>query len=177
MSLLMASVGLSVAGSLLSSRSAGKEHLANAKAEARKAGKNNAQAEFSAMKQRQALPQRAAAVEEEALNAKAQVQQTEAADVAAAAVSAAASGTSGTSVDQTQQSIEGSAANVEKNIRSQRAAGLLQINQDFEDLYWEEDAKKYSVETRGGQSTGSMLAGAALAGMGAYVGGRMAGHK
>jgi len=170
-------MGLSVASSLLQSRSAGKKHLANAKAEARKAGKNNAQAEFSAMKQRQALPQRAAAVEEEALNAKAEVQQTEAADVAAATVEAAASGATGTSVTQTIQSVESSAANVEKNLRDQRKAGLLQINQDYEDLYWEADAKKYSVETRGGQSTGSALAGAALAGMGAYLGARTAGVK
>lgn len=172
MSLMMASVGLSVASSILGSRSASKEHTAQAKAEARKAGKNNAQAEFSAMKQRQALPQRAAAVEEEALNAKAQVNLTEAADVAAATVEAAASGTAGTSVDQTAQSIEASAANVEKNLRDQRRAGLLQINQDYEDLYWEETAKKYSVETTGGQSTGTALASAALAGMGAYIGAR-----
>jgi hypothetical protein len=97
---------------------------------------------------------------------------TEASQVSEATVQAAAAGAAGANVQQGIQSIQGNAERVQAAIEKQRRAGLLQVNQDYEDLFWEAEGQKSGVQARVGSSAGRNIASAALAGVGAYYGNR-----
>ena len=161
-----AQVGLAVASSVLSSSQSDKSW----KDAARKSGKNLAQVEASRARAAALLPQKSKQIADQALAASVEGQMTEAAQVSEATVQAAAAGAAGANVQQGIQSIQGNAERVQAAIEKQRRAGLLQVNQDYEDLFWEAEGQKSGVQARGGSSTGRNLASAALAGVGAYYG-------
>jgi hypothetical protein len=104
------------------------------------------------------------------IQADVQNQSDEAKALSEATVQAAASGSAGANVDQTTQSIETNAARVKANIDKKRRAGLLQVNQDYEDIWNEAESQQYKVTATGGSNGGRNLASAALAGVGAYYG-------
>ncbi len=162
--------GVAVGGSILGSMQANDSAREDAKMAGRKAGKNRAQLDMARKRAEQMLPQKAKQVEEAALLAKVDTTKKETAAVAEATVAAAASGSKGTSVTQTAQSIETNAATVQAQLEKQRRAGLLQVNQEYEDIWWEAENQKFGVDVKGGGSAGMQLATAALSGLGAYAG-------
>ena len=71
-------------------------------------------------------------------------------------------------MDQTIQSIEGSTGAVRGQIEKARTAGMLQIEQDYEDIFWEADGQMYDVSGSGGGSASRNVASAALSGLSTY---------
>ena len=162
----LALAGVAVAGSIL-----GSSAKDNAwKTESRKAGRNRAQVETSRSRALSMLEAKAADVELAAQAKSIQIKSEETAALSEAAVAAAAAGAAGANVDQTAQDIEGNAARVQATLEKSRRAGLLQVNQDYEDIWLEGEAQKYKVDVTGGSSGVRNLASAALAGLGAYYG-------
>lgn len=166
MSVALAMAGVSVASSLLGSSSKDDSW----KTDARRSGQNKAQLDAARSRAASLLPGKAREIADAALAASVQTQGQELAAVSEATVQAAASGAAGANVDQSIQSIEGNAERAQLGIEKQRRAGMLQVNQDYEDIWWEAENKKYDVQVRGGSSTGRNLASAALSGLGAYFG-------
>ena len=157
-------VGVSVASSLLSSSGSDKSW----KDSARKNGISKAQVAGSRARAQALLPGQTRQLNDEALAASVSNQQQESAALANAAVEAAAAGSAGANVDQTIQSIEGGAARVKGEIEKKRRAGLLQINQDYEDLYWDAKSQEKRVMARGGNNLLGAVGGAIGAGVSAY---------
>jgi hypothetical protein len=159
------SVGVAVGGAVLSSQNTDKSW----KTEARNAGKNRAQIEASRSRTQGLLEGKTRAVEEGALVAKVQAESDAVAAESQAVVNAAAAGASGANVDQSVQGVQSNAARAKAAIEKQRRAGLLQVKQDYEEIFWNAENKKYSVSGRTGGDGNRNAAAAALAGFEAYV--------
>ena len=157
--------GITVASSLLASS----ETDDSWKASAAQAGKDKAQTAASRSRANAMLPAKAKAVNDQALAASVQSESTKTAQVASATVAAAVAGATGGNVTQTTQSLEGTAARVQDSIAKRRTQGLLQINQEYDDLLWQAESKQYDVTVGKGASVGRKLLTAGLSGLGAGI--------
>ena len=162
--------GVAVAGQLLSSSQSDNAW----KTQAANAGRNRAQVMASRARANALLPGKARAVAEAALAEDIQSQMDAEAARSEAKVQAAAAGVTGQNVTTVEQSIDDNAARVARQIARKRTAGMLQVNQDYEDNWWEAENNLYEVRHTGGSNGARNIAAAALAGVGAYFGNRNA---
>ena len=164
--MVWAMVAATVASSLLSSS----EKDNTWKAKASNAGKSRANVEASAARARAMLPARQKEVASNALLSTIEAEKQGAAATAQATVEAAAAGVSGANVDQTIQQVQANAADVRGQIEKQRRAGMLQIAQDKEDIFWDETTNQSDIEVNtGGGGFGRALLGAGIAGAGTFA--------
>ena len=141
-------------------------------------GKSQAAADFNHARALALLPEKAQAINENALSTDLDVQSQTAAAKAEAVVQANASGSAGASVDQSLQQNDDAAARVQDAIERQRRDSMIGIGQEYEDLYWARDAQKKELRLTGQisnydtgdiKSAGVNWAGAAAAGVGAWA--------
>lgn len=147
-------------------------------------GKRNAAADFNMARAAALLPEKANAINEQTTSDDLNTQQQAAASKSEAIVQAAASGSAGASVDQSIAQVDDGAARVQQAIEKNRRSAMMGIGQEYEDLFWAQDAAKkelrltgqihsYGSTERGSgaMSTGDWL-GAAAAGGSAYISNR-----
>lgn len=159
-------VAATVAGSLLGSSQKDNRW----KSQARNAGKSRASVEASAARARAMLPAKQKAVADNALLSTIEAEKAGAEATSQAKVAAAAAGVSGANVDQTVQQVQANAADVGGQIAKQRRAGMLQIEQDREDIFWEEQNNQSELDIdTGGGGFGQALLGAGIAGVGTFA--------
>ena len=160
------SVGVSLLGSAMAPSGAG-----DWRAEARKSGQAAAQLEANKVRAFAALPEKAAALEKAASLSKLQADKDGAVARSEAIVAAAAAGVTGANVEQTIQQTESNVADVQGQIAKQRSAGMLQIEQDYEDIFWEAESNRseISISGKNGGGAGAALASALAAGAGAWA--------
>ena len=144
-------------------------------------GRNTAAADFNFARAKALLPEKAQAINEQSTSNSVNTQTQAAAAKSEAVVQAAASGSAGASVDQSIQQVDDGAARVRQAIEKNRRTAMMGIGQEYEDLFWAQDAAKkelrltgqihsYDSTERGSgaMSTGDWL-GAAAAGGSAYI--------
>jgi len=144
-------------------------------------GKRNAAADFNFARAKALLPEKAQAINEQSTSDSVNAQAQTAAAKSEAVVQAAASGSAGASVNQSIQQVDDGAARVRQAIEKNRRTAMMGIGQEYEDLFWAQDAAKkelrltgqiydYATTDRGSgaMSTGDWL-GAAAAGGSAYI--------
>lgn len=147
-------------------------------------GKRNAAADFNRARAEALLPEKANAINEQATSDNVNAQAQSAAAKSEAVVQAAASGSAGASVDQSIQQVDDGAARVQQAIEKNRRTAMMGIGQEYEDLFWAQDAAKkelrltgvihdYAATDRGSgaMSTGDWV-GAAATGANAYAANR-----
>ena len=140
-------------------------------------GKRNAAADFNRARAEALLPEKAHAINEQTTSDDINTQAQTAAAKSEAVVAAAASGAAGASVDQSIQQVDDGAARVQHAIEKNRRTAMMGIGQEYEDLFWAQDAAKkelrltgqihdYGSTERGSgaMSTGDWLQGAAAGG-------------
>jgi len=140
-------------------------------------GRNNAAADFNMARAAALLPEKAASINDQALAESINTQAQAAASKSDAVVQAAASGAMGASVDQSIQQVDNGAARVQQAIEKNRRTAMMGIGQEYEDLFWAQDAAKkelrltgqihsYEDSERGSgaMSTGDWVAAAAAGG-------------
>ena len=147
-------------------------------------GKNDAAADFNFARAKALLPEKANFLNEQAASDSINAQSQSAAAKAEAVVAAAASGSAGASVDQSVQTVDDSAARVRQAIEKNRRNAMMGIGQEYEDLFWAQDAAKkelrltgqisnYDQGERGGAGlTAGDFAGAAAAGANTWLANR-----
>jgi len=147
-------------------------------------GKRNAAADFNMARAAALLPEKANAINEQTTSDDLNTQQQAIASKSEAVVQAAASGSAGASVDQSIQQVDDGAARVQQAIEKNRRTAMMGIGQEYEDLFWAQDAAKkelrltgqihsYGSTERGSgaMSTGDWLS-AAASGSSAYISNR-----
>jgi len=147
-------------------------------------GKNSAAADFNFARAKALLPEKAAAINEQTTSDDINTQAQTAAAKSEAVVQAAASGSAGASVDQSIQQVDDGAARVQQAIEMNRRTAMMGIGQEYEDLFWAQDAAKkelrltgqihdYAATDRGGaaMSTGDWV-GVAATGANAWAANR-----
>jgi len=141
-------------------------------------GKRNAAADFNFARAKALLPEKANAINEQATSDDINTQAQTAAAKSEAVVQAAASGSAGASVDQSIQQVDDGAARVQHAIEKNRRTAMMGIGQEYEDLFWAQDAAKKELRLTGqihdygassergsgAMSTGDWLQGAAAGG-------------
>ena len=147
-------------------------------------GKRNAAADFNRARAEALLPEKAHAINAQTTSDSVNAQATSAAAKSEAVVQAAASGSAGASVDQSIQQVDDGAARVQQAIEMNRRTAMMGIGQEYEDLFWAQDAAKkelrltgqihdYAATDRGGaaMSTGDWV-GVAATGANAWAANR-----
>ena len=139
-------------------------------------GKNSAAADFNMARAAALLPEKANAINEQTTSDDLNTQQQAAASKSEAVVQAAASGSAGASVDQSIQQVDDGAARVQQAIEKNRRTAMMGIGQEYEDLFWAQDAAKKELRLTGQiHSYGSTERGSGAMSAGDWVSGAAAG--
>ena len=144
-------------------------------------GRNNAAADFNFARATALLPEKAASIASDAQGQILAAEQQTTAAKADAMVQANASGSAGASVDQSVAVHDNSMARVADAIEKNKRVAMMGLGQEYEDLFWQQDAAKKELRLTGqisnydqgergsgAMSTGDWLTGAA-AGAGAWI--------
>jgi len=116
-------------------------------------GRNNAAADFNFARAKALLPEKAASIEEDAQGAILNAEQQTTAAKSMAMVQANASGSAGASVDQSIAVNDNNMARVADAINKNKRVAMMGLGQEYEDLFWAQDAAKKELRLTGQIST------------------------